>query len=234
VGEVSCCDFFSEKDAYLKKSSLFHHNLFDLFFFENAKELFKNKMDLRSLSLSYTLKKSVLVSFGEVSEKALASSNKRLTFLRIHLSSFFSQGTSLKKDLFDKSLLGKLLLPKESFVEGSFDFISTLGRYKTNVCQYHSAQSTSKTSLKYFFFRLSSSNKNLLKGLDLFVLHSNGDVSLSVLRSFPVYLNSGFVCLTEIKSVSLENFFKEDSFLKKSPKLISLVSVFHLFRSNFN
>jgi hypothetical protein len=233
--ETSSCDMFIGKNSILKKLSSFNNNN-RLFFLNNSTELFKSYESFKGLSLFSGFKHNILVLIGEVSEKVLFVSKKSSVFMYIYLSSFNSRNTKLKKDSFNKNIFGKMLLPKRLFLEDSFSFISTLGCYKKNSGSFL-GRGFSNRLLKgsqYDLNFLLCLNKSILRGSNIFILHSNIDDKKSSLKSFPIYLSRGYVYLTEIKSVSKENFFQEDTFLKKSPQLIKLVSFFRLHHNNFN
>jgi hypothetical protein len=233
--ETSSCDLFIGKNSILKKLSSFNNNN-RLFFLNNPVELFKSYESFRGLNLFSNFKHNILVLIGEVSEKVVFVSKKSSIYMCIYLSSFNSRNTKFKGDSFNKNVFGKMLLPKRFFLEDSFSFISTLGCYKKNSGSFL-GRGFLKRFLKgsqydlNFLLRL---NKPVLRGSNLFVLHSNIDDKKSGLKSFPIYLSKGYVYLTEIKSISKENFFQEDTFLKKSPQLIKLVSFFRLHHCNFS
>ena len=76
-------------------------------------------------------------------------------------------------------------------------------------------------------------NEEISTGFKNFILNSNENSLKSNLRAFPIYLNKNYIYLTEIKTLSKENLFQEDTFLKKSPRLIKLISFFRLSHSSF-
>jgi hypothetical protein len=220
----------TKKNAVLVKLSSFN-NSFSLYFLNTPTKLFKGSVGFFCVNLLSCLKKNILVSVGEVGEKVLFISNKPLTFLRVCLSSFNSRNTKLRGAFSYNNVFGKLILPQRLFIESSFDFISTLGYYKKSSWSI-SGQSfwlgLQKTSL-YSFRCLLDLNKNPVIRRRLFIVYSNINFLKGSLKSFPLYLGSGYVYLTEIKSISKENLFQEDTFLKKSSKLLKFIG---FLRSN--
>jgi len=180
------------------------------------------------LNLPSNIKKNILLSIGEISEKVTSISFNGPVFLWFFLSNFNSRNTNLKQNSFNNSILGKVLLPKVFFLEESFDFITTLGSYKKIFW--------SPLTSGFSAFNLNSLlnlNEEISTSFKYFILNSNELKDKSNLKSFPIYLKKNYVYLTEIKTLSKENLFQEDTFLKKSPKLIKLVSFFRLSHSSF-
>jgi len=172
--------------------------------------------------------KNILFSLGELSEKITFLSLKSPIYLWVYLSNFSTRNLNFKKTKFNKYILGKLSLPKIFFLEESFDFLTTLGTYKKNFWSpvVNNSLQLNLTYILNFKEKLKYSSKYfsiILKDND----HSSN------LASFPIYLSTNYVYLTEIKTLSKENLFQEDSFLKKSPQLLKLISFLRKSHNNF-
>ncbi len=124
--------------------------------------------------------------------------------------------------------MGKLSLPKIFFLEESFDFLTTLGTYKKNFWSpvVNNSLQLNLTYILNFKEKLKYSSKYFS------IILKDNDYS-SNLASFPIYLSTNYVYLTEIKTLSKENLFQEDSFLKKSPQLLKLISFLRKSHNNF-
>lgn len=218
--ETSSCNLSNYKSNLIldKENYLFNNNSFHNFY--NFKNL--------DLGLFNDIKSNNIFCIGEISEKIIKLPIKLPVFVWTYLSNFNSRNTIFKQNNFNKSILGKMILPKIFFLEESFDFITTLGSYKKNFW--------SPLSSNFSQFNL----KNILKldsNLDLcfkyFILNSNDNLNLSNVNSFQIYTKKNYIYLTEFKSLSKENLFQEDTFLKKSPRLIKLISFFRLSHNSF-
>jgi hypothetical protein len=240
--ETLTCDLFLNKNVALKRFCLFNdNNSLELFFLNNSNELFKKQTFLKNLNIFSELKKTIQVLIGEVGEKSFFVLKHPWTLIRIHLSSFNSRITKFKTPFrvdHSHSILGQLILPKPFFTEESFGFISTLGIYKKNSWYNKPPRRNglyqSKKNRLGFNRNLLCLNRNVLGALHIFVLSSDKNTLKSGLKSFPIYSSSGHLYLTEIKSVSKENLFKEDSFLNKCPHLIRILRDFRQFVGNFS
>jgi hypothetical protein len=182
-----------------------------------------------------SIKKKIFISFGEIREKISFISNQSLTFLRVYLSGFHSRNTKFVRGFFSVNIFGGLLLPKPFLVEETFDFISTLGCYKWGsqfIFESCRLWLLAKIS-KYNLIHLLLLSSGLLSGFSFFVLRLKGFFLRGTLKSFPVYISSGLLFLTELKSLSKENFFQEDPFLQKSSILVGLVRFFRESHSRF-
>ena len=190
-----------------------------------------SKKDNLNLNLFNNIRNNLVLFLGEISEKVTFLSFKSPILLKTYLSNFESRNTNFKNNAFNKFILGKLVLPKIFFLEEPFDFMTTLSNYKKIFWSPLVSDKSIQLNLKSLFsIENVFKNENILR---YFVINSNDKQKKSSLVSFPIYLNKGYVYLTEIKSLSKENFFQEDIFLKKSPRLIKLVNFLRLSHNSF-
>jgi hypothetical protein len=181
-----------------------------------------------SFSFSNFMLKTILFSLGELSEKITSLSFKTPLFLWVYLSTFSTKNLKLRKTKFYTNILGKLSLPKIFFLEESYDFLTTLGTYKKNFWS-----PLVNDSLQLNLNTILNSHENLNFNVNSLILMSKENFAQSNLVSFPIYLGQSYVYLTEIKTLSKENLFHEDSFLKKSPQLLKLITFFRTSHNNF-
>ena len=224
--ETSSCEISSKNTMVLKNlGSLETSSFYSLDKVNNLFQLEKNSLNL---NLFTTFKNNIVLSVGEISEKVTHTLLKSPVFLWVYLSNFNSRNTTLKNSSFNKKILGKMTLPKIFFLEESFDFLSTLGSYKKIFWS-----PLGSTNSQFNLNSLLQVNEEISTGFKNFILNSNENSLKSNLRAFPIYLNKNYIYLTEIKTLSKENLFQEDTFLKKSPRLIKLISFFRLSHSSF-
>jgi hypothetical protein len=208
--ETSSCEISSKNTMVLKNlGSLETSSFYSLDKVNNLFQLEKNSLNL---NLFTTLKNNIVLSVGEISEKVTHTLLKSPVFLWVYLSNFNSRNTTFK--IF--------------FLEESFDFLSTLGSYKKIFWS-----PLGSTGSQFNLNSLLQVNEEISTGFKNFILNSNENSLKSNLRAFPIYLNKNYIYLTEIKTLSKENLFQEDTFLKKSPRLIKLISFFRLSHSSF-
>ena len=172
--------------------------------------------------------KTILFSLGELNEKITSLVFKSPVFLWVYLSTFSTRNLKFKETKSKKNILGKLSLPKIFFLEESYDFLTTLGTYKKNFWS-----PLVSNSLQLSLTNILNLKKDIKVSFKYFILNSNANCFQGNLVGFPLYLNNNYVYLTEIKTLSKENLFQEDSFLKKSPRLLKLISFFRASHSNF-
>ena len=224
--ESSSLDILIHKNAILNKLSNF--SLYNLNFYSLSKinRIFNVKN--LNIDLYNSIRNNILLCLGELSEKITSISFKTPLLTWIYLSNFSSRNLNLKKNKFNDRILGKLILPKIFFIEESYDFLTTLGNYK-KIFWSPLFSNNSQLNLK----GLLDINSNIDTSFKYFITNSNDNSIKSNLKSFPIYFNKNYVYLTEIKSLSKENLFQEDTFLKKSPRLLKLISFFRLSHSSF-
>ena len=226
--EASFCCFFVKKEAILRRLGLFNttYSLYSLKHVFGWVGPFLPSIFYFSFC---NLKKRTLILIGEVSEKGTFIFNLSGAFLRIHLSVFNSRATKLQWKR--KIALGKLVLPLVFLLEKAFGFISTLGYYKKSPLIFSAGTFLLKRSPLSSLLRL---GKGAINSFCFFVFCSNESWFKSTQKSSPLYVHLGVTFLTEIVSISKENLIEEDSFLKKSPKLVYLSRLFRLGYSSFN
>jgi len=219
--EVSSCDLvFNNKKILLDASN-------DL---SISKEFYSlNKTTNKdNLTLFNIIENKKILFIGEISEKVSFLAPKSPYLLWSYLSNFNTRNFNFKKSKFGNLVLGKFSIPKIFFLEESFDFMSTLGNYK-KVFWSPLASSNSQTNLS----SLLSLTSGLNTSFKYFILNSSENSKQSNLQGFPTYLTKDYIYLTEIKTASKENIFQEDTFLKRSPRLIKLVNFFRLSHNSF-
>lgn len=226
--EVSSLDISISKNSLLNKLSKFSL-LYNSFFYSlvNNKSMLSNVKDLH-IGLYNFIKSNIVLCLGELSEKITYISFQNPLLMLGYLSSYNSRNTRLKKNSLNNRILGKLLLPKIFFIEESYDFLTTLGNYKKIFWS-----PLFSNNLQLNLMGLLDFNSNIDNSFKYFVVNSNETSVKSDLKSFPIYLNKNYVYLTEIKSFSKENLFQEDTFLKKSPRLLKLINFFRLSHNSF-
>ena len=225
--ETSSLDLLQPKNYILNK--LNHSKIKDSLFYSSIKNTFLNsKIKKANFSFLNNMLKTILFSLGEFNEKITSLVYKSPVFLWVYLSTFSSRNLKFKETKSNKNILGKLSLPKIFFLEESYDFLTTLGTYKKNFWSPLVSNSSQLSLTNILNF------KNDIKvSFKYFILNSNANCFHGNLVGFPLYLNNNYVYLTEIKTLSKENLFQEDSFLKKSPRLLKLISFFRASHSNF-
>ena len=221
--ETSSCDLSTKNNIFLNKTANS-----DFYSFNQLENLFSLEKTFLNLNFFNTFKNNTLLCIGEIGEKVAHVLFKSPVFLWVYLSNFNSRNTVLKENSFNKNILGKMVLPKIFFLEESFDFLSTLGNYK-KIFWSPVGSNLSQINLS----GLLELSEDISTSFKYFILNSNETSIKSNLRSFPIYLSKNYIYLTEIKCISKENFFQEDTFLKKSPRLIKLISFFRLSHSSF-
>jgi hypothetical protein len=208
--EVSCLDLSLKKDQFSTKHS---HKSYSIF---NTKVL-------------PNLLNTVFLTIGELSDKITSLKIKQPILIWMSLASFDNRNTVLNKKSDFNNILGNLKLPKFFIFEESFDFISTLNTYKKNFWA-----PLVNNNEKLNVHELYKQNTHKKTGLRHFIpsLNDAKDYSSSS-TNFPIFVTKSTIFLTELKSKSKENFFKEDVFLKKSPNLIKLISFFKKSHNSF-
>ena len=210
LSEVSCLDLSLKKNQFSIKNSYKNYSVF------NTKAL-------------SNLLNTVFLTIGELSDKITSLQIKQPILIWMSLASFDSRNTILKENFDFNNILGNLKLPKFFIFEESFDFISTLNTYKKNFWA-PLVSSNEKLNVRELY----KQNTHQKTGLRHFIpsLNDTKDYSSSS-TNFPVFVTKSTIFLTELKSKSKENFFKEDAFLKKSPNLIKLISFFKKSHNSF-
>jgi hypothetical protein len=207
--EVTCCWSFIEKSAILKKLNTFNPS-FSSYFSTYMGFYF---LCFQCFSTAYIkVNRNVLYLISEVSDKANFISKNLLVISNIHWSSFNSRSTEKKSiTFFFKAVLSK----KNFLIDGAFDFITTLARFIYNVKYYPSIV---LHHYRRAYIRIIKEKRYGLCYSILVLDHEGGGISPSLV-GFPVYFSRHYAYLTEIKSISKENVFRRDVFLKKSREI---------------
>jgi len=225
--ETSSLDLLLPKNYILNK--LNHPKITNSLFYSPIKNTFSNlKVKKTNFIFFNDVLKTILFSLGEFNEKITSLVFKSPILLWAYLSSFSGRNLKFKETKSNKNILGKLSLPKIFFLEESYDFLTTLGTYKKNFWS-----PLVSNSLQLSLTNILNFKKDIKVSFKYFISNSNSNCLQGNLIGFPLYLNNNYVYLTEIKTLSKENLFQEDNFLKKSPRLLKLIGFFRASHSNF-